>query len=267
MNYTWTEEIAKDNYSLYKEYARYRLPWDRDARKCDDFRYGSHFSRLEEDEMVKFRQAPIPINITTAILDTADAYMNSAKPIIKVAPIIYPYDDAKSQYSESVSAIYNGLLQKSWYDALGGLQNQRVIRDSSNVGHGLWLTVPRNEYGEFNVDWKHLSWRYFFPDPQSKDPFYRDSDNMIYAMVISEKAGYKFIKSMEPTITWDQYQEGWVKNNRVVSSMMLQPPTRYSPNFGYKDRGVMFIVRYTIEEETVYTVIPQNIDLTKLVMN
>jgi len=244
----WDAEIAKENFKLYKENFNAGSKWRRDALIYENFRYGSHFSVAEEAEILKFRQAPLPISAVTAICDTAEALMTSSKPIIKVAPISNPYqsDEWNAPYRE-VAGIYNYLLQKSWYDSLGGLQYDRIITDSSNVGHGLFYVVPRNEYGEFNVDIKHLSWRYYYPHFQTKDPFYRDADNNIIAMNLSFKSAYKLAKSIDDTLDYDRFEKEFLKGTFGQAIIESTYNTQHK-------NTTLFTQRFTLEEEIAYIV-------------
>ncbi len=253
----WSEQIAKDNYKDLRDNATYRGAWERDAVRFEDFRYGSHFSRSEEQELLLYRQAPLPISITTAICDTAEALMVSSKPIIKVAPIIHPFNDEITNRSKSVSAIYNYLIQKSWYDSLGGLQYDRVVRDYTNVGHGLFYVIPRNEYGEFTVDMQHLNWRYFYPHPLTKSPFYDDADNHIIYKELSETAAFKFVKSIEPDLSLERFKDEWTKDApRGVKNL----PVRYQPATR-RENSVMFVQKLQLEEQFVYYAIPKSVDI------
>lgn len=256
----WTSEIFNINEEVFKSYKASAQTWRNSVFKMEDARYGTQFSKAEEKELLAFRQAPLPISISTAICDTADALMVSAKPTVKVAPLIYPFDDEKTKNSKSVAQIYNFLVQKSWYDSMGSLQFDRAIRDYTNVGHGLLYTVPRNEYGEFSVDVKHLSWRYFFGDPDSKDPLYRDMDNMIYAMPISKKAAYRFIKSIESDMTYKNFEEDFYIAN---ASTFSDKEDRRFAGYGKTNENTLFIQRLSLEEENVFMVIPLDDNLNK----
>lgn len=249
---TDADEIAKENSKIAKENANARREWERDALRFDDFRYGTHFSKAEEKDLLSFRQAPLPISVTTAICDTAEAIMISSKPVVKVAPIINPYDDSKAQMSKQVASIYSYLIEKSWYDSLGSLQYDRVVRDYTNVGHGLFYIVPRNEFGEFNVDIKHINWRYFYPDPSTKDPFYRDMDNCVIAMRVSPKSGYRFVKTLEPDLTYEKFEEDFVKGS---PEPLIDLSTRYGKKVS-KDSDIMFMTRMQLEEQKLYIIIP-----------
>jgi len=258
MNKDWSEEIAKDNYKLYRENRESRRPWEIDAIRFDDFRYGQHFSKAEEIELLKYRQAPLPISITTAICDTAESMMVSSKPTIRTAPIINPYNDKETEISRKVARTYNYLIQKSWYDSLGDLQYERVVRDSSNVGHGLFYTIPRMEFGEFKVDIKHIGWRYFYPNAMTKDPFYRDMDNCVIAMRVSQKSAFKHVKAIEPDLTWKEFEEEWVKGNTHATAGVM-PSTRYTPS-AIKTSGILFIKRIALEDHPAYIIIPRDIE-------
>lgn len=253
MGKNWSEQIQKENYKDFRDNMTYRSAWERDAIRFEDFRYGSHFSRSEEEELLLYRQAPLPISVTTAICDTAEALMVASKPTIKTAPIIHPYNDDITNRSKKVAAIYNYLITKSWYDSLGGLQYDRVVRDYTNVGHGLFYIVPRNEYGEFSVDIKHLNWRYFYPHPLTKSPFYDDADNHIIAMELSQLAAFKFVKSIEPDITQKQFEDDWVKDAPRPLGRLAQ---RYQPAVR-RQNSILFIQKLVLEEQFIYLVIPK----------
>lgn len=255
MKKNWSDSIALENYKLYKENRAARRPWEIDAIRFDDFRYGIHFSKAEEKEMLTFRQAPLPISITTAICDTAEAMMVSSKPTIRVAPIINPFDESATQLSKKVAQTFQYLVQKSWYDSLGDLQHDRVIRDSSNVGHGFYYIVPRMEFGEFNVDIKHLSWRYIYPNALTKDPFYRDMDNCVIAMRISQKNAFRYVQGIENDLTEKEFEESWVKG-KIGIAEGSENFVRYSPH-SIKAKGVLFLKRIEMGYHTAYLVIPQ----------
>lgn len=255
MEITWNETIAKENFQLYDENRNSRRVWEADAVRFDDFRYGQHFSKAEERELLAFRQAPLPISITTAICDTAEALMTASKPVIRVAPIINPYDEKLTTLSKNVAQRYNYVIQKSWYDSLGGLHYDRVVRDYTNVGVGYFYANPSYNYGEFNVNINHISWRYVYPHKMSKDPFFRDMDNAVIAMEVSKMSGYKIVKSNDPNVTWEEYEEEFVKKNRYGITGSLNPTTRYQTG-KTKDDSLPFIVRLVLEERNAFAVVP-----------
>jgi len=251
----WLEQIYKENVDAYTENRSNRIPWERDAVRFDDFRYNQHFSKAEERELLLYGQAPLPISITTAICDTAESLMVSSKPIIKVAPIINPYDDQFTSISKKVSQIYDYLLQKSWLDSLGNLHYDRVVRDYTNVGVGYFYIFPSMNFGEFNVNIKHISWRYIYPHSMTKDPFFRDMDNCVIAMELSANNGYKLAKTYDSSLTYETFKEEFLKK----SSSITNPPTRYKVTT-LKESVCPYIVRITLEEHKTYAVVPKNED-------
>lgn len=255
----WKEDIAKENFQLYEENRNARRIWEADAIRFDDFRYGQHFSREEERQLLAFRQAPLPISITTAICDTAEALMTASKPTIRVAPIINPYNDKLTEVSKEVAQRYNYLIQKSWFDSQGGLHYDRVVRDYTNVGIGYFYANPVDNNGEFSVNISHISWRYVYPHKMTKDPFFREMDNAVIAMELSKLSGYKIVKSNDPTMEWKEYEERFVKANKNGVVGNLNPMTRYSSS-KTKDENNPFIVRLALEEKKAYAVVPTSGD-------
>jgi hypothetical protein len=155
--------------------------------------------------------------------------------------------------SLKVSEIFNYLITKSWYDSLGGLQYDKVIRDYTNVGHGLFYVVPRNEFGEFTVDVKHLNWRYFYPHPLTKSSFYDDSDNMIIAFDMSKLAAFRFVQAIEPDMSMKTFEENYVKDAPRPPARYLSQ--RYMPSTRKED-SIMFIQKLVLEEQFMYAIIP-----------
>jgi hypothetical protein len=261
----WKDSIGKENFKLFKLYQRYANPWQVRAKKMEDARYGKHFSTAETKELLAFRQAPLPISVSSAISDTADALMVSSQPSVHVSPIIYIGDEEKNTQSQQVSQVFSQLIEKDWFDSLGNLQFDRAVKDSGNVGHGLLYTVPRTEFGEFSVDVKHLSWRYFFPDPASKDPLYRDMDNMVYAIKVSLRAAFKIARTMEPGLTLENFKENFVAGQEELLGDLKEDST-----YGYTRKGndttedVIFINRPQLEEEIIYVAVPIGEDKLRL---
>jgi hypothetical protein len=250
----WKYEHAKENFEVLTDYRTYAATWRANALRLENARFGRQFSRAEETEIIKFRQAPLPISTSTAIADTADALTISAKPSLYVAPIIHPYNDDETKLSRNVADLYRHLIMKSWFDSLGNLQFHKAVSDRTNVGHGLLYAIPRNEYGEFWVDIKRLSWRYFFGDPSSLDCMYQDMDNQVYAMPISKKAGFKFVKSIEPDITFKDFED-FCKGGITDRGSFEEDPV-----FGRNlkpGESVLFNARYSLEDETAWAIIPQ----------
>jgi hypothetical protein len=161
----WSDEISKVNNQELTNYRTYATTWRSNALKMEDARFGRQFSKAETKELLAFRQAPMPISVLTAICDTADAMMVSAKPTVHVSPIVFPHNQELYNHSKSVASKFEVLIQKGWHDSLGNLQYDRVVRDSTNTGHGLFYVVPRNEYGEFLVDVKHFKLEIFLSRP------------------------------------------------------------------------------------------------------
>jgi hypothetical protein len=253
----WEHSIAQENQKVFKDYAAHGFSWRHNALKLENARYGKLFSLAEEAELLAFRQAPIPIPIAAAISDTADAITVGVRPSIHVAPRIHPYDENWTKESRSVADIYSFLLKDSWYNSLGSLQFDRAVKDKSNTGHGLLYSIPRLEDGEFTVENKHISWRYFFPDPSSTDPLYQDMDNQIIAMPITKKAAFRFVKGIEPNLSQKDFEESFIANAPSAEAGTFNEDNTYKRAFKAGD-ATLFIQRLTIEEQFVYIIIPNS---------
>lgn len=252
-NKHWENAVATESFQILKDYNPYAQSWRTNGIKLEDARFGRQYSRGETEQLLAFRQAPLPINISAAISDTADSLQVSAKPTVDVFPIIHPNNSQYTEQSQSVAGTFKHLIQKDWFDSLGGLQYDRAIFDRTTVGHGLLYAAPKMEFGEFKVDVKNISWKYFFPDPASKDSLYRDMDNMVYAMPISKKAGYRFVQSIEPDLTYEQFLQDWGTGGGFVKAFPEEDAT-----FGRRTKDtLLFTQRLTLEVDFSFLIIPQ----------
>lgn len=250
----WEDSIASENKKVLAEHRTYAHSWRSNAIKLEDARYGRQFSAAEEKELLAFRQAPLPISISTAICDTADAMTLSGKPTVHVSPIIVPRNQQATDLSKEVALKFRHLIQKAWFDSLGNLQFDRAVNDVSNVGHGILYAIPRSEFGEFKVDVKHLSWRYFFPDPSCQNIFYEDADNHVYAMPITKKAAFRFVKSIEPDMTLELFDEHFTEDGEAEKVFEEDPVLHRRMKPG---EDTLFVQRLSLEEETSYLIIPK----------
>lgn len=254
MNKQWTAEVANINFAEFRNYQTHRFSWATNAKRMEQAAYARQYSPSEERMMLAFRQAPLAISISTAIMESANAAMTSINPTVAVSPIVHPFDPIRSQHSQSVAQIYNHALKKDWYDSLGSLQFDKGIVDLNNVGHGFQYVVPRFENGKFTTSVEHLPWRYTFVDPASKDPLYRDADNIIYAMPMSCKAAFKYVKSIEPDMTYEEFEDEFVKSGEM--SLFEAEDYSYTRGKSNTKEQVIFIMRMSIEDEVSYKLVP-----------
>ena len=246
----WEDKIFEDNVKTLKDAASKRERWANDAAKYDRFRYGQHFSPAEVRDILAFRQAPLPINITTAIIETAESYILSNNVVINVAPVIFPNDERRNANSRLVSEIYSVLLKESWYQSLANLHYDRAIRDYLNVGRGILCAIPKFQYGEFRVEIAYVPWQNYYPDPAVKSPFYDDADYHCIHYNISEKQAYRLIKGYIPDLTFEQFKEDFVAGSRI--SFMEKHLSRYEP---FNRNYVPLIQTYELSEQNIYKVI------------
>jgi len=254
MNKNWTTEESNTNFKEFRNYQTHRFPWASNAKRMEQSSYARQYSPSEERMMLAFRQAPLAISISTAIMESANAAMTSINPTVAVSPIVHPFDPVRSQHSQSVAQIYNHALKKDWYDSLGSLQFDKGIVDLNNVGHGFQYVVPRFENGKFTTAVEHLPWRYTFLDPATKDPLYRTSDNIIYAMPMSRKAGFKYVKGIEPEMSYEEFEDQFVKSGE--QNLFEAEDYSYTRGKSNVNEDVIFIMRMCLEDEVSYKLVP-----------
>lgn len=259
----WTKEIGKMNFEIYKEYRDYRTPWFRDAIKYNNFRRGYHFSETEYREILEQRQAPIPVNITSAICETAEALLTSADPIISVMPARF-INEENRKIAQAVAYKYEAALKSTWYNSYGSYNYDKVVQDYNNVGRGLMYVVPKFQNGEFFVDMKYLSFRNFYPDPNTRDINYKDSENMIISYISGISQAYKIAKMYDPTLEFQTFVEEF-KNTNIIDLYDDIENDKYIirgiSGSSLAQHRVRLIFRNSLEERKIYYVTPsQDLD-------
>jgi len=258
---TLDESIAKENFrEFYSEYKSKRAPWFRDVNKYENFRYNQHFTNSEAADILKFRQAPLPMGITAAICDMAESLFTASSPQPRVIPVPFPMDSKEHAIAKAVAYRYDAAIKQTWRDSFGNIQFDKVVTDYNNVGHGFHYLVPRNEFGQFSVDYKHIPWHQVYIDPTSKDILYRDAEAQLVSLVMSRKAAFRLAKTVEPELTFEEFDKKWC-TRAFIDDPTDSYETRYISASYDMDKSVRFICRMMLEEQTVYQLIAKHKDV------
>jgi hypothetical protein len=255
------KDIANSNYNeFYRPYKQHRMLWFKDANRFENFRYNQHFSDNEIQELLKFRQAPLPLGITAAICEMAESLLTASDPIPRVIPVPYSEENPKHEIAKSVAYRYNAALKSTWRESMGSLQFDKVIRDFDNVGLGYNYVLPRSEFGQFFVDYKHIPWYNVYMDYTSRDVLFRDAEAQVISFVLSLKQAYKLAKQVQPNLKWDEFKKDWWSRDFVDTSTD-EYRTKYSSQIYNPQEVIRLTVRYMLEEETVHQVIVKDKDI------
>ncbi len=250
----WENNIADQNFKDFNEFRTYRQSWFKDAIKYRNFRNGFHFSTEETEEILKLRQAPIPINITAAICETAEALLTANDPIITVTPARVMQEENR-QYALAVANLYEAALKASWYNSRGSLQFDRTIKDYNDVGRGLQYIIPKFKDGIFTVDIKYLSFRDYYPDPACREPDYQDSDCMIISYVTSMLAAFKHAQMYDTELEFDRFKKEFQKIEFIDNPISFDGD-KYLSRSWKKENTLRIIIKYALEKNKIYYVTP-----------
>lgn len=256
----WKSDTAKENLELLQDFNARSFAFRKNAYLMEGARYNEHFSKAEIDTMLLMRQAPIPIPISTAIMDTAEALMLQSKPAVNVAHLVFPQDEARTEMSRLIAQKYRFLVQNDWHNSHANLQFDRILADQSNVGIGYAYIVPRFEYGEFFTEIKRLPWRYVFPDPDSTDIWLEDQSDLLYAFPMTRKAAFRYLRSFIPTLSESDFEKDWCKGDYAEKGTAFFESDRYMSR-GKAGTNLLFINRMTLEDQLMYLVIPRKANI------
>ena len=168
------EEVEKSE-RLLEEYAAVQEPWAIRARANDEFRNGLQWKAADYDYLAgQHRPTPV-INVLAPAVEQAKAMLTSNRPRFDVAP--RGDEDRKAALVRSVYLSY------VWDMSDGNVLFDRVVDDYYVQNRGVWFAFwdPSADGGRGGVRACALDPLSVFPDPNSRDPHWKDASNIITA--------------------------------------------------------------------------------------
>ncbi len=165
--------IADETKRLWDLYKRKRDHWEFQAREDQEYRLGRQWTKEQERILEERGQAPIVVNRIHPAVETAKALLTANRPSFKVSP--------REDSDTKVANVLNQLLTYM-YDISDG---RSVIRKSiddyyvTGLGYLLVYQNPLADGGKGEVMFKDIDPIDVYVDPNSRDPFFDDAENII----------------------------------------------------------------------------------------
>lgn len=240
------EDFASENKDCFKENRSGRQEWYNDRIDRDNFYHNKMYSDAEETEIMRKGQAPLPINITYAIVKQMISLLTSNDPVWDVSPAT----EADKQYTY----LMKSLMDATWYLSKGGRQLGLISKDMLVTGLGWGMVNPRLVGNNMIAEMKHIPYHHVYPSPDVREIDFTDGDNL----VISKMSSYRQLaevlnKSVEEV-------KKYADDGENIEAEDEKSPTKYIRYTGpaTKDpkRYARIIQRLTMETVDCWEVIP-----------
>lgn len=247
------DKKVQETLNLWETYRNKRDPWARHAQEDKEFRLGKQWSKEQSDILKSRGQAPIVVNRIHPAVESAKAMITSNRPSFRVSP----REDSDNQIAQAM----NGLLEYVWQISDGEAVMRRVVDDYYVTGMGVALVYqdPMSDLGKGDVKIKDIDPLDVYIDPNSRDPFCSDAENIIISRLFSKDQAKKhepmFKRDIENAES-DQISDRPV-TDRVGNLGLVFPEetsTRTDVSFGKADEYIRGYERYQKIIEKRYSV-------------
>jgi len=227
---------------LLSEYSSARENWAKQAVEDNEFRNGKQWTKKQADTLRNKAQEPIVVNVIFSAVEQAKAMLSANKPRFQ--------STARETSDTEVGRLFSDLMSYVWDNSNGNVELKQCIDDYYVKGMGVMMayTDPDKDFGRGEVCLKSIDPLEVYFDPSSKDPFARDSSNILVAKLMSEAQLIQYYPEYEEQIK--QVQETSYINIPTESrtSLFSEDVTVKSRIAGQEitgDRELEMFTRYT----------------------
>ena len=206
-------EVQKSE-ELLDDYQEHRQSWAKQAVEDDEFRNNSQWTKKQQDILKDRAQSPIVDNVIHHAVEQAKALLTANKPKFQ--------STGRDDSDTKIGRIFSDLMSYIWDTSNGSSELKQCIDDYYVKGMGAMQAYvdPMKDFGRGEVCLKSIDPLDLYIDPSTRDPFCKDSSNMIVARLFTEDQ----IKTMYPSITKEVG-----KNKGTLLSQMTQTSNERYP--------------------------------------
>ena len=180
-----TPEIVNDTLRLFKDYSKKRDSWAQQAKEDKEFRLGRQWTKEQSEVLESRGQAPIVVNRIHPAVETAKAMLTANRPSFRCAP--------REDSDRKVANVFSALLTYMYDISDGRTIIRQAIDDYYVMGVG-YINVyqdPKKDMGKGEVCMHNVDPLDVYVDPNSRDRFFDDAENIIVSRLFSRDQAKK----------------------------------------------------------------------------
>jgi len=180
-----TPEIVNDTLRLFKDYSKKRDSWAQQAKEDKEFRLGRQWTKEQAETLEARGQAAIVVNRIHPAVETAKAMLTSNRPSFRCAP--------REDSDRKIANVMSALLSYMYDISDGRTIIRQVIDDYYVMGIG-YINVyqdPMKDMGKGEVCMHDVDPLDVYVDPNSRDRFFDDAENIIISRLFSRDQAKK----------------------------------------------------------------------------
>lgn len=180
-----TPEIVNETIQLFKDYSKKRDGWAAQAKEDKEFRLGRQWTKEQQDTLESRGQAAIVVNRVHPAVETAKAMLSANRPSFRCAP--------REDSDRKVANVMSALLSYMYDISDGRTVIRQVIDDYYVMGVGYFNVYqdPMKDMGKGEVCVHDIDPLDVYVDPNSRDRFFNDAENIIVSRLFSKDQAKK----------------------------------------------------------------------------
>jgi regulator of replication initiation timing len=214
-----SNNVAEETKRLYDLYKQKREGWAVQAREDQEYRLGKQWT-VEQIKTLEARgQAPVVVNRIHPAVETAKALLTSNRPSFKVSP--------REDSDVKVAHVLNELLSYVHDISDGRTRIRKAIDDYYVTGLG-YIQVfqdPKADSGKGEVKIKDVDPLDVYVDPNSRDVFFDDAENIIISRRFSKAQAEQMYPQYKKAISaaTGDYQTDTIDTGRSTDTGLVFP--------------------------------------------
>ena len=193
-NYNKKDSVVDATQKLFTDYSNNREKWAIQAQEDREFRLGQQWTKEQARVLRERGQAPIVVNRIHPAVEMAKALLTANRPQFRVSP--------REDSDNKIAQLFNALIAYMWdiSDGISVLRN--VVDDYYTCGMGVMMVYqdPMRDNAKGDVVIKDIDPLDLYIDPNSRDRFGDDAENMIVSRMFTRDQAKKMYPQYETKI-------------------------------------------------------------------
>lgn len=248
------KELVNDTQDTFRMYSTKRDNWALHAQEDREFRLGKQWTAEQRRILEERGQAPVVVNRIHPAVESAKALLTSKRPSFRVSP--------REDSDNKIAQVLNGLLEYIWQISDGDTALRNVVDDYYVTGLGALLVYqdPTKDYGKGEVCMKDIDPLDIYIDPNARDRFGDDAENIIISRMYTRKQAMKLYPMYQDAIKQsesDQYTDRPSTGREDDGELVFPEDTETKTNsvgWGDNDEYVRGYERYMKVAVSLYRV-------------
>lgn len=203
---------VQETRELWTQYNSSREPWAQKFQESIEFRAGAQWTKDQQEALEQRGQAAIVVNRIHPIVETAKALLTYNSPQFRAT--------GREDGDREIAKVFSDLFQYIWQISQGDLELKQTIDDYYVGGMGALMVYqdPDADMGKGEVMIKAVNPLDIYVDPNSKDKFFRDAANIIYASYMTDEVAMQMYPEFSDIIE-DSAEEPEASDDYPVTNL------------------------------------------------